>query len=96
MQNKPELIGPDTIMPTSQMGGSVWSWERGQSPWHRSQFPSELADQAPEQDEHYNGWYALDWCGNQIGFVPDGTPLSEISPKHRPASLDLYLSEPVA
>ena len=70
----PRLVGPDWKPPIGGMGGSVHDWERGSSPWHRSAFPSDLADQAPEQGSLSAGWYALDWCGNQIGFVADGTP----------------------
>lgn len=66
------IVGPNNKPPLGGMGGSIHDWERGTSPWHRNYFPSELADQAPEQDELVEGWYALDWCGNQIGFIADG------------------------
>ena len=49
-------------------------WERGTSPWHKDAFPEEFKSSAPEQGARKEGWYLIDWCGNEIGFVPDGTP----------------------
>lgn len=58
----------ETVPPTDDPA----RWERGLSPWHRDAFPVELADQALEQGDRQAGWYELDWCGNLIGWVPDG------------------------
>ena len=51
-------------------------WERGSDPWHADAFPDEFKERAPHQGKRAEGWYDIDWCGNVIGFVPDGTPLS--------------------
>lgn len=71
--DQPQFVGAAWKPPVGGMGGSIHDWERGLSPWHRSAFPDELADQAPEQGDITEGWYALDWCGNQIGFIADGS-----------------------
>lgn len=47
------------------------SWERGKDPWHRSAFPDEFKDAAPNQGVQRMGWYLNDKWGNQIGFEPD-------------------------
>ena len=72
------IVTPDKAPPIGCMGGSIHSWERGKSPWHRDAFPDEFKDRVPEQGlEPILGWYGLDWCGNQIAWVPDGTPLTD-------------------
>lgn len=54
-------------------------YERGVDPWHRDAFPAEFKDQAPRQENpRAEGWYELDWCGNVINFIPDGTPLRTV------------------
>lgn len=59
--------------PIGIMGGSVHDYERGLSPWHKDAFPDEFKNSAPEQNyPRLEGWNALDWCGNVIGFFPDG------------------------
>jgi len=51
-------------------------WERGLDPWHRGAFPDEFKNAAPHQSyPRKSGWFELDWWGNYIGFVPDGTPI---------------------
>jgi hypothetical protein len=64
------IVDPDT-MPTDD----AKRWGRGKSPWHADAFPPELSDQAPEQGMRSDGWFELDWCGNEIGWVPDGTEI---------------------
>lgn len=54
------------------MGGSVAKFVRGKSPWHRDAFPEGLKHTAPDQGDRATGWYAEDWCGNDIGFFADG------------------------
>ena len=66
------LVRPDEKPPVGGMGGSIHDWERGSDPWHRDAFPDEFKDSAPSQGARADGWYALDWCGNVIGFVADG------------------------
>ncbi len=58
--------------PSLTYGGSIHSWQREFTPWHRSSFPLEFADQAPDQsDTIAEGWGGYDWCGNLIVWVPD-------------------------
>ena len=57
--------------PLGGMGGSVHDWERGGDPFHSSQFPDEFKH-VGKQGDQYQGWLALDWCGNIIGFLKDG------------------------
>ena len=67
--------------PLGGMGGSVHDWERGKDPWHPDAFKGvgkHIEDQIPNKGESRDEvWYALDWCGNIIGFVADGTQLEE-------------------
>jgi hypothetical protein len=70
------IITPEQKPPTGGMGGSIHDWERGLDPWHKDAFPDEFKTAAPHQGEQRKtGWYALDWCGNIIGFVADGEEL---------------------
>lgn len=62
------IVGPD-VPPTDEAG----RWERSKSPWHVDAFPPEFKDRAPEQGARKTGWLEIDWCGNAIGWVPDGT-----------------------
>lgn len=56
----------------------VDAWERGLDPWHADAFIGTPAEGMFERDpERKQGWYALDWCGNVIGFIPDGTEIGE-------------------
>ena len=65
------IIGKDTP-PAGDWGGLVFSWERCLDPWHADAFPPEfryVGTTGPRRE----GWEGLDWCGNCIIFVPDGT-----------------------
>lgn len=62
------IVGPD-VPPTDDAG----RWERGKSPWHADAFPDVLKGRAPEQGDRKEGWFEINWCGNAIGWVPDGT-----------------------
>ena len=66
--NLQRIVGPD-VPPTDDTG----RWERGKSPWHADAFPDEFKSRAPEQGGRKTGWFEIDWCGNAIGWVPDGT-----------------------
>lgn len=56
-------------------------YERGLDPWHRDAFPDEFKNRAPNQEEtRSGGWFLVDWCGNQIGWVPDGVEFDKESP----------------
>jgi len=53
----------------------VERFERGVDPWHPDAFIGTPAEGVfVTLEERKNGWYALDWCGNVVGFIPDGTP----------------------
>jgi len=51
------------------------TWERGLDPWHRSAFPDEFKDSAPNHGKRIEGWFLKDGWGNDIQFIPDGTEL---------------------
>jgi hypothetical protein len=56
------------------MGG--YTFERGLDPWHADAFkgtPMEGIDVTTQPRKE--GWYLLDWCGNVMGFISDGTPV---------------------
>jgi len=57
--------------PIGGMGGSIHDWERGEDPWHKDAFPDEFKEQISTTGVRKKGWFALDWCGNIIGFEPD-------------------------
>lgn len=77
LDNSKRVVQPNVKPPVGGMGGSVHDWERGLDPWHRDAFPDKFKDSAPNQGVRSNGWSALDWCGNVIGFLPDGAPLPD-------------------
>jgi hypothetical protein len=72
MDAQPQVISPTFHPPLGIMGGSVHSYVRGKSPWHADAFAKELKSAAPVTGERKEGWFAQDWCGNDIGFFPDG------------------------
>lgn len=60
------------------IAGLIFGWERGLDPWHADGFPSDLRDYAPHQGTiRAEGWFGLDWCGNEIIFVQDGATWEE-------------------
>jgi len=85
------ITDKDNKPPTGGMGGSVHGWERAKDPFHRDAFKGtgitdEQLDNAVviggggvSAGSRKEGWMALDWCGNEIGFVPDGTEIKEAS-----------------
>ena len=54
-------------------GPGIEKWERGQDPWHADAFPEDLK-QAGTTGPRRGGWLAIDFAGNVIGWVADGTP----------------------
>ena len=59
-----------------------YTLERGLSPWHENAFPDELKDYAPDKTTpRREGWFVVDWCGNQIGFILDGVKLCPLEEK---------------
>lgn len=67
------------------------TWERGPSPWHKSAFPQEFQDMGVGTPEEVRpmGWYLVDWCGNQIGWVQDGTLVFERCEKCNGTGMDI-------
>lgn len=60
----------------------VQEWERSLDPWHPDAFKGikgveETFRRNYEGGPRKSGWMAIDWCGNPIGFIPDGTPIEE-------------------
>jgi hypothetical protein len=68
------IISETQQPPVGGMGGSIHSWERSVDPWHADAFPSHLR-YAGTTGERKAGWDGLDWCGNTVCFVPDGTEI---------------------
>ncbi len=72
------------VSETQQPAPIFWvdSWERGLDPWHADAFTGTPAqDMFVKTEPRKSGWYALDWCGNVVGFIPDGAEI-----KHEPTS----------
>lgn len=69
------MLVSETQKPPASPSGD--SWERGLDPWHGDAFPGEfkeqIRDMAGGQEPRKGGWFLVDWAGNAIGFVPDGT-----------------------
>lgn len=67
-----------TVSETQRPPDSKWvdGWERGLDPWHKDAMPPGFEDTG-SGGERRKGWYAMDWCGNVVDFVPDGTIYTE-------------------
>jgi hypothetical protein len=77
-----EPVTSETQPPTSAHG-YVDHWERGLDPWHADAFVGTPAEGRFEHTgARSTGWSAIDWVGNEIGFVPDGTPIAEKGNDH--------------
>ena len=66
------IVNLFTPPPLSQLFSGVHGFERGLDPWHVDAFPDEFK-YVGARGKRLEGWYALDWCGNVIGFIADGT-----------------------
>lgn len=55
-------------------------FERSGDPFHADAAPDEFKSQF-KQGAKRMGWMAIDWCGNPIGFVEDGTEMPTCSPQ---------------
>lgn len=51
--------------------GRYDAFERGPDPFSRQCMPKEFQHLFPDAPQ-IMGWWGLDWCGNVIGFIPDG------------------------
>ena len=79
-----------TVTPTQEPTGDgvpgwVHGWERGSDPWHADAFVGTPAEgRFVSGEPRKTGWHALDWCGNVVGFIPDGTALPICRPPVTP------------
>jgi hypothetical protein len=78
------IISKDQKPPVGGMGGSLHSWERGLDCWHQDAFKGcgkdiedAIATLPESGGKRKEGWNGLDWCGNVICFVPDGTEITD-------------------
>lgn len=67
-----KIITSETQEPVITKGYIPTNYERGLDPFHRDAAPAEFKDSFKD-GERLAGWFALDWAGNPIGFIPDGT-----------------------
>lgn len=52
----------------------VQEWERGRDPWHSDAFKgTPVEGHFQTTGPRASGWLGLDWCGNPIAWVADGT-----------------------
>lgn len=68
------IISEHIKPPLGGMGGSIHDWQRSGDPFHSSCFPDEFKDAIDlvNPGSQKLGWMALDYCGNEIGFIADG------------------------
>ena len=52
---------------------SVNHWERSLDPWHEDAFPNEFKEHFRTGKARESGWLGVDWVGNPILWVADGT-----------------------
>lgn len=81
-----------TISETVQPPPNVFtdSFERGPDPWHADAFKGTGFESAGTVGERRMGWYYIDWCGNVVGWVPDGTVMEE---KETPLPVIVVIAE---
>lgn len=51
------------------------SFERGKDPWHPEAFDEahqRIFSMRSKAERRAEGWFALDFCGNVLAFIPDG------------------------
>lgn len=66
------IVDKDNPPPIKATNTIVHGFERGLDPWHQDAFPDEFKH-AGYGGVRCEGWFALDWCGNAIAFIPDGS-----------------------
>lgn len=72
------IVGPEQKPAPHPFYGD--SWERGVDPWHADAFvglEGDLGCNPGRTGERRGGWFLLDGYGNAIGWIPDGTPITE-------------------
>ena len=55
----------------------VADWERGVDPWHADAFVGTPGETYGAKEPRKSGWLAIEWTGNVLGFVADGTEYKE-------------------
>lgn len=68
------VTGPN-VKPVIKRGYIPDDYERALDPWHRDAFAG-IAN-IGGTSERKEGWMALDWAGNPIAFIPDGTEFDD-------------------
>lgn len=79
-----DVVASYTVGPTQPpaFDGSVDYWERSPDPAHPNAFKgTELEGSFTTKVPQRQGWMAIDWIENPIGFVADGTRIPGIAPK---------------
>lgn len=69
-----KIVTSPTQEPVITTGYVPWSYERSLDPWHADAFPLEFRH-AGTTGERKSGWMGVDWVGNPLIFVPDGTEM---------------------
>lgn len=71
-----KTISETQMPPIGGFGGSAHQYERSPDPFARKFIPEHLQKYFPDAPPRM-GWLAIDWCGNVIGFVPDGAVFND-------------------
>jgi len=83
------IVDENTRLPVGGMGGTLHAWERSLDPFHVDAFAGtglteEQLDNAiggkVSKEERKSGWLGLDYWGNPICFVADGTEVERAGP----------------
>jgi hypothetical protein len=74
-----------TIGPTTPPTDQPKRWERGMDPWHPDAFRGieELEPLPRCESPRASGWFEVDWCGNEVGWLPDGTVIRDVEALER-------------
>lgn len=71
------MVGPDQKPDPHPFYGD--SYERGVDPWHADAFIGTPGEgRIGNTGERRGGWFLLDGYGTEIGWVPDGTPITGV------------------
>lgn len=74
-----KIVVDKNTPPQHDYYGLVFKWERGVDPFHTTAFPPEFRHVGTEGTRS-SGWFGLDYWGNRIFFVADGTLLDNELP----------------
>ena len=70
------MIISETNPPSKKYNRFVVTWERSLDPWHADSFPDGFKFVGNTGERKW-GWLGLDWVGNPIIFIADGTELPD-------------------